>query len=336
MAANNSNSSKRWAKRLARWCITLVFMALVAEGLLRLFGRQAYTPVAFHVETTPSNPLEHDEVYGLVLKEGTFTYTLRDSFQFTAKHTSNKTRFVPQKEGNKLHVYGCSLAYGYGVSDKEVFSYLLNDNSEWAVQNFGTPAWGHPQMLLRLQEEVNKGNVPEQIVLAYAGFQDERGTMRRNWRKSLAPFNNATQLDTVWFPTIHNEEGTPVVERSKASYELWAWQDKSVLINALERTSNYLDDFFYNSHHTSLNTILYMAKWCELAGIHFTVMGMDNKTNTTSMLSFCQANGIDCFATNLDLMDQQWNLQPYDHHPNAAAHEAYAKSALEHLSASNQ
>ena len=328
MSAKASHSP--WRQRILRWSVQLVVVALACELLLRLIGFGPYAPTPFHVQFEPENPYAKHARYGYALEPGTFTNTLREGYTFEATHTLDSVRRTSDLRGADgsramLDLYGCSFAYGFGVPDSSTFAWKLNQQGNYAVTNYGVPAWGHAQMYQRFQDNLNRGRKPAMIVLAYAGFQDERGTLRRNWRKSLAPYNAQEGMDTIPFPIICTDEGEPEIEFETADYQPWPGQSSSALMHGLEEVWNYTEAAFYDSHEVSQNTIRQMDARCKAEDIRFVVVGMDDNTYTESMMRYCDQNSIEFLWIGVKVMDEQWNLQPYDHHPNAKAHTAYAQ-----------
>ena len=72
-----------------------------------------------------------------------------DEFGRTSDHPINN-------DSNGIAVLGDSFAMGWGVNDKETFSYLLEKKINRPVYNLGVSGYGTIRELIRLQEFIEK------------------------------------------------------------------------------------------------------------------------------------------------------------------------------------
>lgn len=84
--------------------------------------------------------------------------------------------YEPPPGVSRILVLGDSYAWGYGVSDEEIFSEVLEkrlagETKKWEVINTGVSGWGTDQELLFLQEEGLRYR-PDVVVLAFFVIND--------------------------------------------------------------------------------------------------------------------------------------------------------------------
>lgn len=323
-------------RTFGRRFLVFVICCGTLEIVLRLIGFPPYEPVVFKVTTKPSAATQYSPVYGYELKPGVFHTSLNDSVTYTAHHKSDGTRKLNVeglKSAPNVAILGCSFAYGYGLNDEQTFPSLLQDAMpQKYIRNFGISGYGLAQMYLQMDALLEGEYLPETIVLAYASFQDERATLRRNWRKSIAPHNRHFGLDTVRFPAICNDEGPVELQYLPVDYQPWPFSEQSALVHAIEKTYNYSNDAWFNSHEVAQNILVQMDLRCRAAGVRFIVAGMDEDDYTLQMLVHCDEHGVETIDLGLDLHDPAFALPTSDYHPNAKANQHYAKELAKRLS----
>lgn len=322
---------RHFGKTLLRWLVTLIIMALVLEGLLRLVGITPYEPIIAQVQIEPSHYGTADSIYGFRLREGQYSITLKQEHQFVATH-QNGRRVLPKSNDStdlNIHFLGCSLTYGYGVDDDQSYPALLqHKRKNWSVFNHAVNGYGVAQFYLQLQALLADQEKPDVVVLGYAAFQDERGTMLRNWRKSIsAQLNEAMRDEVPQFPYVLRKWFSQdfAIDYCDATYVEWPWVRSSSLMNSMEQLWNWIENQYYDSHKTSWAVLQGMHGLCKEQQVRFVVYGLDNDPYTLETLDFLQEQGVEVLPSQLDLLDNQYNLQPFDHHPNPAAHRHYVQ-----------
>ncbi len=292
-------------------------------------GFTTYHEAEAQVKIEPQHYGVPHATYGFTIAPGIYEVIIRDSIHFTATHSSDSTRITANKPNDaegELHIYGCSFAYGYGVEDTATFAWQLQQRlPHYNVVNYGVSGYGLTQMYLRLKTNIAQGRIPKVAVIAYASFQDERTTMMRNWRKSIAASVRQEGYENVLFPYTLEEEGTINVQFMLPTYEP-CWGAKfSVLMHAIEQAYNYYEDYFTNSHDIAKNTMRNINALCQQHNIRLLVAGVDDDYYTESMLKSCYVADIEFCRISADFTQSGNTIAPDDHHPNEAIHTLYAK-----------
>ena len=314
--------------------ITLVLLELA----LRLIGFQ---PFAFEKQRIASEPklfAQKDENVGYQLVPGEFTFVVGDAQTFIANHLPDGTRNVgglASASKEKVHFYGCSLTYGFGLDDEATFPYLIQSKlPEYSVKNYGVNGYGLAQMYLRLKAQVAQGNKPRIAVFGYASFQDERTALLRNWKKSLARFNHHHQeFRTLNLPYVRRSFGELEWLSDDMTYEPnWLVQNSSAA-HLFEQWGNVIQNWFVDSHLVSQTLMQELKRYCENEQITLVIAGLEDDLYTKSMLDFCRDEQIATIDVMVDLKNPANSFLPLDPHPNAQSHQFYAdgiEPALRH------
>lgn len=333
------HSGNKILKKFVRYLITVVVMALVLEGLLRLFGIGTYEPLQSTHVYHPHHFGEPNLDLGFGIAPGTYEVDIADTLHFSATHNANGQRITSQQVSAQsgqtaVYVYGCSHTYGFGVNDNETYLWQLQSmRPEYAIENNAVSGYGPAQFYLQLKRDFEKKRKPEIVILGYAGFQDERGTMLRNWRKSLAPaVEDLNETELPLFPYIDEASFSDEFEIDFCSpfYEEWPLQRSLALMNALERAYNWFENMIVDSHKVSWLVIDEMAKMCAENDVRFIVLGLDRDKYTYSMLAHCKQQGIEFVDISVDEIPEN-SLMPFDPHPTARAHRLFALKLADYL-----
>ena len=162
---------------------------LVMEGGLRLSGAGPWEPVPPAFEVTPEGWMRPDPARGSAGGPGEFTLRFEDGYAAQVHHGPDGARVSgPHVQGApRLDVHGGSFAYGLGLPDSASLPWRLQEAlPEWDVRNRSLSGYGPLQAWIALDRQLAEGTAPALLVVGYAGFQDERVTLVRNWRRSLA------------------------------------------------------------------------------------------------------------------------------------------------------
>ena len=111
----------------------------------------------------------------------------------------------------------------------------------------------------------------------------------------------------------------------------WQGSYRSVVLHILERTLDHIRDGFHPKEVISRKIILAFAQLCREQQIEFAVAGVTEDEATQEMLAFCNNQNIPTLALGWNPEDPKLNLQPYDSHPNAQAHQLMADQLLAFL-----
>lgn len=81
---------------------------------------------------------------------------------------------------------GCSFTQGYGVSDNETYSYLLDEKyPEVRFDNYGTGGYGTMQSLLMTKYVFSNTPVPDLVIYGYIPNHEDRNVASASWASAL-------------------------------------------------------------------------------------------------------------------------------------------------------
>jgi hypothetical protein len=169
-------------------CTYAVMVLALTEGGLRILGfkpRKAVSP-----RLTASGSVSDSEL-GWVNRPGTYRSPEAGNVPMTFLDDHSRrswTAPIKANERGEVLVVGCSFTQGFGVTDEDTFSYLLNARYPHLMfHNFGTGGYGTYQSLLRIRENLARAD-PNDMPLVIYGFIDlhmQRNVAVANWVRSL-------------------------------------------------------------------------------------------------------------------------------------------------------
>ena len=295
------------------------------EGGLRGLGAQVWTasPPAFDVQ--PPGWTQPDPVYGYVGAPGRYALRFADGFGAALTHGDDGWRTTGDGPGTGapvVEVHGGSFAYGLGLNDAASLPWRLQELlPEWRVRSRALPGYGPMQAWVALDEHLANGTGPAVLVVAYAGFQDERVTLTRNWRRSLSAWDGG-MLPPV--PATRTLWGVPVVQRGSPTLVAGPLAGRSVLAGRLVRIADRVEDAAASSHGVSRNLLLQLHRRGQQAGVRVVIAGLAQDRWTRDTLRWCAARGAEVVDVGLPWREPAWSLAPHDGHPNAAAAASWA------------
>ncbi|MCO4772687.1 MAG: hypothetical protein KDA24_21830 [Deltaproteobacteria bacterium] len=312
----------------------LILAGLVVGGLgselaLRGLGLGPTTDPAPPFVVEPASWVQPDEVLGFVPAPGEFTLRFPDGTAVPVAHDPSGRRATPRVGGAVLEVHGGSFAYGLGLEDSQTLPWLIADATTWRVRNHAAPGHGPLQALLSLERAVVSDEAPDAMVLAYASFQDERVTVVRNWRRSLAL--GGTGLSEL--PCARGRRGSPRVGTCDAGLSPLPLADRLAVVHRLDLAGDVVHNLLVDSHKVTRNLIAHLHGRAEDAGVRFLLVGLDDDNYTAETLRWCSERGVPVLDAGLGWRDPRWRL-PFDAtHPNADAQAAWARQIAEALPA---
>jgi hypothetical protein len=218
-------------------------------------------------------------------------------------------------------MFGDSFTYGWGINDADTYSWLLQERlPAYEVVNFGVDGYGTVQSLIQFRDALQTKK-PKVVVLAYAGFHDERNSFLGDRRKLLANFN---KLGPVMHPYAWlDKQGHLQYAMAKIQYSEFPLARYSALVNFLDDTYNRLEPILYQSHAVSEALVLEMARLARENNAKFLLVGITKDNRVPKMLEFARKNGIPGADISVELSNENTNY-PYDGHPNASANRKMA------------
>ena len=177
--------------------ITFVLFAGAAEVVLRAIGVRPWQEPEVSLQVVPGGKLDRlHPTLGYTHLPGRYVVTLGSGYSFRMTHLPNTLRITrplesyadtERKEG--IWIFGCSYTHGWSNNDEVTYPWLLQERfPQYDIVNFGAGGYATTQALLQFREAL-KTATPRVVILAYAGFHDQRNTFARIHRKSVARWN---------------------------------------------------------------------------------------------------------------------------------------------------
>ncbi len=316
--------------------LTFAVIFAFGEAALRLIGKKPYSAeFKFNFRIEPENRLyNRDPLLGYSNKPGCykviFTSPERNK-AYTAVYTNGAdslriTRPVdaaPDSRARGLWIFGCSMTYGWSLSDGETYPWLLQKAMpDYDVKNFGVSGYGPLQSLLQFRREIEKEKKPEVVVLAYASFHDMRNTFSLNRRMSIIAWDKFGPLDQ---PYARIKRGKLDIQMAEYGLSLKPLMQKSVLITMLVKTYALFEPMILKERQVSQAIVSEFNDECGKKGIKFVVAGIGCDPSTKEFLDWSKAQGIHTVDISVNLKDRGMSNKPYDSHPSAAANKIYAR-----------
>ena len=158
---------KRIIKILSVNILIIIFLLILCEGVCFCFA------VKFHYDIIGKEAFKH--VWGRYFDTPTYVY-----YDVPGSHL----RPVDGTQYNKkpIFVFGCSVAYGNKLENKENLSGQLSNLTKRPVYNLANDGWSFAHMLKQLQANKNIDNLdPEYIIYTYINDQRRRMYFIQGW-----------------------------------------------------------------------------------------------------------------------------------------------------------
>lgn len=304
---------------LSRRAVLVGSTVVSAEVLLRVLGYSGYREPA---RAEADGWLRADPQLGFSLAPGDFEIAFGAGERFAARHDSLGRLHGP-RERAAVHLFGCSLVYGFGVAAQHTVAARLAERVG-PVLNLGVPAFGLMQMLL-LQRS-GRLPPPEVVLVGYAAFHDERTALLRHWQRSLHAGGALGDVQVPYTRTLHGE---PEVAWGRLRFEPWSLSRRSALVDRVDRAVDRLQSHVCHEDQVARNVLLRMHDEALQAGASFAVVRLDHGWQSDTTIDLLQRDGVPVIDAGLDLTDPRWCLS-HDPHPNAAAHAHYADAIAAH------
>jgi len=337
-------------RRIAYILLAVLVSLIAAELALRLLGYGPRRLMAELPDRASQVSSRYTDSIGFDLKPGHYTPVMGGQ-ELSVTNTSYASRAVFMAEQNPVQplvLLGCSFTYGYGLSDRETYPYLLDSAcSEFSVKNLSCPSDGTLQSLLRLKRYLacNSCNSPLVVVLNYLSFHDERNCLNASYRAKIYEGYLALKQSSltaqaglnlaVLFPYIDAADEQHALHY--VSYDhLVDWDVPFVHELAL---SNLLSAVFIKAkcdprreRQLSIYLIRQIQQLCTDSNIRFCVSYMENPAQIRDVLDSCRVSGIETIDLSIDFNDRKNFNYPADPvHPNAKANRVFMTKFLKHI-----
>jgi hypothetical protein len=318
----------------------ILFLTLVTplclELALRLLGNTPFLQIQYSIVSKPNMCLKASSNLGFALGEGVYNVSMNGAPTYTATHLNGKRITRTDTANDSLldvFIMGCSYTYGMGVTDTLSFPYLLQSHfNQLDIQNFGVPGYGSVQSYLQLKKEVDSGNIPDLVIVNFCDFHHIRNSLTPEYRNSLVLGYNrsnkevASELSKSKFPYIEN--GQIKLVQYDNLYSNWVGRETFSAVNYFQTISDDNVTLKIDIEQNSLEIFLWMQEICIQNNIQFAVAGLTKNKKTFSFIDRLNKSDIHAIDITLDLRRKKFNQMPHDSHPNAKAHDAYAKKII--------
>lgn len=270
-----------------------------------------------------------DSLLGFHLAEGDFAITINDGHTYFTEHRNGQRNYTAIKEDRPIiYLMGCSFTYGMGVDDDETFTALLQKDTNVNFLNFGVPGYGTVQSILQLENEVQKGHIPDMVILNFSYHHFERNALTPKYRKDLTlGYARSTDLSKfkmqkARFPFVHDDKINWCAWGNL--YENWWGRETFAVINYLntivdQRKINEQEIIDITKHLFSR-----IHEFCADNSIVLKVCFLDDSHRNLQLQKHCSHLGIDYKKVGLDYTSTSLTNLPFDSHPNSAGHEKIA------------
>lgn len=321
--------------------IVLAIIVAVGEVVVRMMGYQSAHPSNKpDIEVQPGNSFyQRDSVLGYDHLPGKYKITIKDSFVFRVSNTvhGNLRRTHPPRldslyeNKDKIWVMGGSCTYGWSLNDTETYVWKVQEKvDDYELINFGMAGFGTIHSLLQIENNLGKMKKPEIIVIAYAGFHDDRNTYNPR-RKKEAEMWNFLGPHVQPYARL-DENGELIIHRTDTTdYKSLMLSKHSALVNSAEKAYNIMKSKFIPNQEVSRRLIDRIHKICKENDIQLIVAGINLSKKTIDMIRYCKKNNIPAVNIGVDNTKGGYTNLPYDGHPNAKANTIYAERLYEFL-----
>jgi hypothetical protein len=336
--------------------ILLLLLLLVEFGLKRFAPRSKMVTGQEVIVCDKEFYFVPHPIVGYYSKPGNYKCELGDlAFNLTVLEDSSRfTGFTGFKDDcakkEQLYMFGCSFTWGHGLRDEETMAYQLQSRLGCVqVKNYGIGAGSTVQSYLLLKSLIERGEAPNLVVVNYAGIHDERnafkGTWRQMWQFMLADnkVNGAkTDYGELYIPYAELDDQEQVQYKRFPVFEILekvTISDQSELISRLAKAK--LKEQIYGmdaqdippteKQMLSFRILKDLQDLCDAHGIKLLVTGIDAGFNTAKVIEMLKNNGVQAVDISVDLLDNQYNLEPVDEHPNALSNKIYSERIYQYL-----
>ncbi|MGB0430012.1 MAG: hypothetical protein ACPGLV_06025 [Bacteroidia bacterium] len=314
--------------------VWLVFVSLIiCELLLRILGFKPYISTPFYLKSTPSHFLAPNDTFGFALNPGSFNVNI-NGLDFKANHNYGNTRKVLADSGHSkqsvLHLYGCSFAYGFGISDSATLATQLQHKLglRYKVKSFAVPGHGDVQGLLKLKNQIKQGQKPNLVIFGFCYFHAQRNVLNANYRIHIKQGLNE-QSAACRFPYVASNQNQFNIsfEPAKSIYKHWLFRRKLSLVNLFQTTTDALFNAQTGQNETQW-VFMQLKQLCAQNDIRLIIAPLTRHKNMSSYISFFNKQNIAVANTMLNIADSVYNNQPFDSHPNGIATAYYAQKIV--------
>ena len=325
-------------KKISIILVSLIISLIFVEIFLRAFVIKPWKNISIN---DPSI-FKPDPILGWLAKKGTYEFLPADingeKFTMSFNDSGNrKNGNFNNNSKNKILIIGGSFAQGWGVNDKETFSFKLQKKyKNYKIYNFGQGGYGTIQSYLLLKDKISNNIKPKLIIYGIIQHHEYRNIAHAGWLKMLAQYSNRGHVYTPYGSIGKNNKLTI---HKPIGYLNLPLREMSSIITLIEKVYMKLssrDRVYIKSKSgkktkqqssVTKKTILKMKNFSEQSGSDFILVNLDwsGSFKKENYENFFKKNGIK--FVNCALPSNEKYILPSDYHPNETAH-TYFKDCL--------
>lgn len=313
--------------KMSLYYLIITFVCL--ELAFWVLGYRPYINQTYKIVSNPSGAFEGDSILGIKLNPGVFQITLNDSLTFKASHNESGNRITSTNRiisdtVPKIHLFGCSFTYGYGVNDEQTFASLLQKaNPGFQIVNHAVMGYGTIQAFIQIQKKVmiNPGDI---VVINFASAHFDRNGLSQKYRSDLKiGFENSSDeakknMAFARFPFLNNKFEIEYANWSDL-YEHWFARKYLCSVNYLQSLYDKEADKKLALFDVTNYLIESIVKMVEQKKATLMIFCLDKNEQTVALKN--SLTNVQWDDANFNFQDTSLINHPYDAHPNAKGHQ---------------
>ena len=213
-------------------------------------------------------------------------------------------------------------------------AYIINQKFKSThVENFGIGGSGTVHSYLQVKQLILDEKLPEYCIVNYAYFHNMRNSNNRLWRMLLSKLSNSLELNntssTLSSPYFSNVEGSLVLNYSdfESQYSPFPFSNllRTVLVAEL-LYSIFEENYVTKSDELTFKILTELNQLCAQNNSTLIVINLDKQIKKSFNEQLLTQKDFLYYDLGLNLVDEKYNLQPYDNHPNQDANLIWAEA----------
>jgi hypothetical protein len=305
------------------------------ELALRLFGNNPLPVQGEYLNQIyePKDYSRPDSLCGYALNSGRFHVTYNDSLKWTATHLadgSRSTGWQGSSSDTVIALYGCSNIYGIGLDDSLSIGWKLQQRlTNRKVVNFGIGGGSLVRSMLMLERHLKEGVNLGTVLVSYASYYHERNVMARSWRKTLYPNVQREDLvSQVLIPYAVTDGVDIEVRYCSVRHVPMPMVNYSAVMNSLDMAWVNIDLQMRKPSAVAAQLLQRISRTCQMNKIRLIIVVLTDDSDTRSVLGKLDDEEVEFIYLRLPNDNSQYDLMPYDPHPNAAATAIFTEQIL--------
>jgi hypothetical protein len=145
---------------------------------------------------------------------------------------SRATGTARADHGERIVFLGCSVTFGYGLSDADTFAWKLQGtHPDLHIVNFGTPAYGTFQSLLRMERVLAEPSPARLLLYGFISPHEPRNVATYNWLRGLKQHSRRGHVAP---PSVTLGVGGGLVRHPLESFSVWPFADHLVTLRMVD------------------------------------------------------------------------------------------------------